>query len=59
MARSVPGQHLYLNNLWIEMEDTPWQERDSWSPVGDIYLKMKERDQLLPYLFGWASMGAY
>lgn len=37
------------------MEDTPRQERNSWSPVGNIYVKMKERDQLLSYLFGWGS----
>lgn len=37
------------------MEDTPRQERNSWSPVGNIYVKMKEGDQLLPYLFGLAS----
>lgn len=44
-----------LTILWIEMEDTPRQERNSWSPVGNIYVKMKERDQLLSYLFGWGS----
>lgn len=44
-----------LTSFKIEMEDTPRQERNSWSPVGNIYLKVKERDQLLPYLFGWAS----
>lgn len=37
------------------MEDTPRQERNSWSPVGNICVKMKERDQPLSYLFGWAS----
>lgn len=44
-----------LTSFWIEMEDTPRQKRNSWSPVGNIYLRMKERDQLLSYLFSWAS----
>lgn len=44
-----------LTSFWTEMEDTPRQKRNSWSPVGNIYLRMKERDQLLSYLFSWAS----